>query len=171
MSSTPNPSDAGPATLDMPLTTVWSQVREVRAKLEELLAKRPSKLRAASVMAASELVENAIKYGASVPAAPHATVSLLADDAQVRIVVRNGVESEEDLEVLRAHVEKLAATTDRQALYLEVMQQSLLSEEGSRLGIYRIGCEGGFDLSFAYADQVVTMTATRELGEADRELE
>lgn len=152
------------ALLDMPLRTMWSEVQDVRDKVESLLADLPPEARDATVMTASELVENAIKYGEPVPAAPHATVSLDRDGDVVRVVVRNGAASEAAARELISHVERLSSATDRMALYVDRLRELMTSPGGgSRLGIYRIGCEGGFDLRADYTDRVVTVTATRRL--------
>lgn len=152
------------ALLDMPLRTMWSEVQDVRDKVEALLADLPAEAREATVMTASELVENAIKYGEPVPAAPHATVSLDRDGDLVRVVVRNGAASEAGARELLAHVARLAAAHDRMALYVDRLRELMTSPGGaSRLGIYRIGCEGGFDLAADFADRVVTVTATRRV--------
>jgi hypothetical protein len=152
------------ALLAMPLRTMWSEVQEVRERVETLLADLPTEVRAATVMTASELVENAIKYGESVPAAPHASVALDYDGQRVEVIVKNGVASPESVEALRAHVARLAAATDRTALYIQRLQELMMSGGGStQLGIYRIGCEGNFDVECEYANQVVTVRATRQV--------
>lgn len=149
--------------LTMPLRTVWSQVQEVRQLVDSLLSGLPADLRTATMMTASELVENAVKYGESVPGAPQATLALSHADDRIEIVVRNGVVDEASIAELDKHIARVAAASDRSALYVERLKELMLSPSGgtSRLGIYRIGCEGGFDLSCSYADSVVTVTATR----------
>jgi hypothetical protein len=152
------------ALLNMPLRTMWSEVQEVRERVQTLLAHLPEDVRAATVMTASELVENAIKYGESVPGAPEATVALNHDGEHIEIIVKNGVAAEETVRELRMHVDRLAGAPDRMALYIERLRQLMTGGgDGSKLGLYRIGCEGGFDLHCDYTDRVVTMTATRRV--------
>lgn len=148
--------------LDMPLRTVWSEVQAVRERVQALLGDASPELREATVMTASELVENAIKYGEPVPGAPHATVALDRDGGLVRVVVRNGVAAESTVSELAEHVRRLTAASDRTALYVDRLRELMLSGGGgSKLGLYRIGCEGGFDLACDFTDRVVTVTATR----------
>jgi hypothetical protein len=65
---------------------------------------------------------------------------------------------------LVSHIDRIRGASDRQALYVECLRQSMMSSDGrSRLGIYRIGCEGGFDLASSYEEQVLTITASREI--------
>lgn len=152
------------ALLALPLRTMWSEVQAVRDRIQVLLADLPEDVREAAVMTASELVENAIKYGESVPEAPSATVSLHHDAERIEIVVQNGVASEETVRELRTHIDRLATAPDRGALYVERLRELMTSTGGgTKLGLYRIGCEGLFDLRCDYRERVVTVSATRRL--------
>lgn len=153
------------ALLDLPLRTMWSEVQEVRDRIQVLLADVPEDVRDASVMTASELVENAIKYGESVPEAPSARVSLHHDADRIEIIVQNGVASEDTVRELRVHIDRLTSAPDRSALYVERLRELMTSTGGggTKLGLYRIGCEGLFDLRCDYHARVVTVIATRRL--------
>lgn len=141
---------------------VWQYVRDVRRGFGEALADQPAELRAAAVMVASELVENAIKYGESVPGAPSASIELFVSADQIRIEVTNGLRSAEVARELDAHLKRIAAATDRAALYVERLHELLDSPERSgKLGLHRIGLEAGFDLSCTYEEQKLTIVATR----------
>ena len=60
-------------------------------------------------------------------------------------------------------MQELAGAADKQALYLARLEELLANaEESGKLGIYRIGFEGGFDLQLDYTNHVVTVTATRK---------
>jgi hypothetical protein len=60
-------------------------------------------------------------------------------------------------------VQELRDTEDKQALYLARLEALLTQPDGDsgKLGIYRIGFEGGFDVQLDYANDVVSMVATR----------
>lgn len=149
-------------TLDMSLRTVWAQVAEVRERLETELATLPEEVRAATIMTASELVENALKYGEPVAGAPRASFAVALDHGLVELTVRSGARSAAAVAELEAMVAQLAAAPDRRELYLQALQRTMTSTDGrSGLGLYRIGFEGGFELECTYADEVVTMRATR----------
>ena len=150
--------------LDMPVRTVWSEVAAVRDRVQELLGDVPEAVRTAAVMTASELVENAVKYGESVPGAENASVVVEKDGEHLRIVVENGVAAAETVEDLMRHVERVTNAEDKTKLYVERLRELMTSGGGaSKLGIYRIACEGGFDLECTYAGQVVTVTASRRV--------
>jgi len=113
-------------------------------------------------MASSELVENAIKYGESVPGAKAAMFVLDATAESLSIRVINGSTNRQGVAELERRVRELRQTPDKEALYLARVGELLADEEeNGNLGIYRIGFEGGFELELDYTNQVVTVTATR----------
>jgi hypothetical protein len=151
------------AHLELTFQPMWPNVRLIRQQVGTALEASPPDLRSAAIMTASELVENAIKYGESVPAARTVTFSLEATSGEVRIRVANGSTNAHGVAELGRRVEEVRGAADKQALYLARLEQLLAeADESGKLGIYRIGFEGGFDLECDYSNEVVTMTATRK---------
>lgn len=142
----------------------WHHVRDARKIVQEALGAHDKELRDAAVMTMSELVENAMKHGESVPRMPGATFTLTVDEDALRIEVANGIGSDESLSRLKACILAIAAAPDKEALYLERLREILESpSDGGRLGLFRIAFEGGFDLTCTNEDQVVTVSARRAL--------
>ena len=151
------------ARLELKFQPMWPNVRKIRHEVGTALEACAPGLRSAAMMTASELVENAIKYGESVPAAETVTLSLDATPALLRIQVVNGSMNALGVAELKRRVQELSRAEDRQALYLSRLEELLAhAEESGKLGIYRIGFEGGFDLDCDYTNNVVTVTATRK---------
>jgi hypothetical protein len=151
------------AHLELTFQPMWPNVRLIRQQVGTALEAGPADLRSAAIMTASELVENAIKYGESVAGAQTVTFSLEATPGEVRIRVANGSTNAHGVAELGRRVEEVQGATDKQALYLARLEQLLAeADESGKLGIYRIGFEGGFDLACDYTNEVVTMTATRK---------
>jgi len=150
------------AHLELTFQPMWPNVRKIRQQVGTALEACRQELRSAAVMTASELVENAIKYGESLPAAPSVTFSLEATSGQIVIRVVNGSSNALGVAELGRRVQDLAGAPNKEALYLARLEELLAhSDESGKLGIYRIGFEGGFDLALDYTNAVVTMTATR----------
>jgi hypothetical protein len=65
---------------------------------------------------------------------------------------------------LRARIDEIARSADKEALYMQRVTQ-VLSRPGAsgNLGLYRIALEGGFALDCSYEDGIVTVSATREI--------
>ena len=150
------------AHLELTFEPMWPNVRKIRQQVGAALEACRQELRTAAMMTASELVENAIKYGENVTAAPTVTFSLEATSRQIVIRVINGSTNRAGVAELERRVKELATATNKQALYQARLEQLLAhADDSGKLGIYRIGFEGGFDLALDYQNDVVAMTATR----------
>ena len=152
------------AELKLTFSPVWLNVRRIRHEVGNLLESCSPDLRSSAMMTASELVENAIKYGEGVPASENVSFHLEASDEGIRIEVANGSTNKQGVCELERRIREITTVEDKQALYVARLSE-LLSHPGDsgKLGIYRIGFEGGFDLRVDYTDHVVTVTATRKL--------
>jgi len=150
------------AHLELTFQPMWPNVRKIRQEVGAALEAFSRELRSAAIMTASELVENAIKYGENVPAAPNVTFSLRIHAGQISIRVVNGSANAAGVGELARRVKELTSATNKQTLYMARLEQLLAhSDDSGKLGIYRIGFEGGFDLALDYSNDVVTVTATR----------
>ncbi|WP_437517888.1 hypothetical protein [Sorangium sp. So ce1099] len=150
--------------LSTSLSPLWSNLRATRASVREALAQYPSALVDAAAMTACELLENAIKYGEEVPRAPAILFTLSLTEDTISIVTINGCTAPESVERLFCRIQSLRDAPDLQALYVERLQELIgRPGEGANIGIYRIALEGGFALDATYADEVVTVTATRRI--------
>jgi hypothetical protein len=152
-----------PANLQLTFEPMWPNVREIRQQVGNALEDCPEQLRSAAIMTSSELVENAVKYGESVPAAKTVSFQLEATPEMLRIRVVNGSTNASGVAELQRRVQELGRAQDKQALYLARLEELLIqADESGKLGIYRIGFEGGFDLQLDYTNHVVSVTATRK---------
>jgi hypothetical protein len=113
-------------------------------------------------MVSSELVENAVKYGEEVRAAPSISLSLALTHEKLIITVRNGCDDPAGAKELERRIREISEAPDKSALYMARLEQLLADPlDSGRLGLYRIAFEGQFDLQFDYADKVVSIIATR----------
>ncbi len=154
------------ADLQLNVPNIWQHVREVRRQVASALQGLPAEVREAAEMTASELVENAIKYGDSVQDCPDVRLSLRISDEAITIEVANGVRSPELLGELLSRLEAISASQDREQLYLDRLQVLMSDPHASgKLGLYRIGFEGKFDLSheFESGREVLKVKATRRM--------
>jgi hypothetical protein len=150
------------AHLELTFQPMWPHVRQIRQQVAAALEPYGPELRSAAVMTASELVENAIKYGENVAAAPSVTFALEATGGRISIRVANGSTNGAGVAELARRVKDMAAAPNKQALYMARLEELLAhSDDSGKLGIYRIGFEGGFDLALDYSNDVVIVTATR----------
>ena len=153
--------------LSVSIEPIWGTIRQVRGKVGALLTEYPTELRSAAMMTASELLENAVKYGDGVPQAPQIVFTLGLSDGLIRLRTVNGSHDLQNVERLKSRLERLAASKDAAALYLDAIRAMLTpatQDTGDGLGLYRIVAEGGFAVSCRYVDRVVDVLATRRLG-------
>lgn len=149
-------------TVHISLPHTWDHIRQIRNRVGEALKDADPSLRSAVVMVTSELVENAVKYGENVRAAPQIDVALEMGPEAIVIHVRNGSTDERAVDTLKERVDEIMSAPDKSVLYLARLEELMADPtETGRLGLYRIAFEGEFDIAFSYGDQVVTMTATR----------
>ncbi len=155
-----------PCTYRQTIDPAWSVVEEIREEVAAIMEPSGEELSYASKMVASELVENAVKYGLIDPQTGKGiTFDLVAGEKDITIAVTNRPASEEHLANVRKHIEAIAEAGDAQQLYIQrlTMLMEHPADEGSQLGLYRIAYEGGFDLNYQLANDVLTIKARRDL--------
>ncbi len=151
-------------TLNVP--NLWQHVREVRRQVVDALQTLPADVRQAAEMTAAELVENAIKYGVSVPACPEVQLTVRISDETLTIEVANGLGASASMGEFLSRLDALCKSDDKERLYMERLQVLMTDPHASgKLGLYRIGFEGQFDLSheFDSDEEVLKVRATRRM--------
>ncbi len=143
------------------LNPVWDKVREIRNHVDNTLKDYPTDLREASVMTASELIENGIKHSASDRFGVH--FNLHVGDDKISISVENKVRSTEDLDVFISNVDEIKKSENPMDLYLERLME--LSDDPkkskTRLGLYRIAYEGEFNIDYKLDGDILTVIGSR----------
>ena len=152
-------------TISLSITPTWSILKEVQEKTEQFMKNKNTKSEYidATVMCASELVENAIKYGSSVSGQNLITFDLSTIDDKVFIKVSNGIKDEMDVRNVKEHIDNLKKTDDPGSLYTERLRELMDNPKpgASQLGLYRIAYEGEFTLDYKYQNGVLTVKAER----------
>lgn len=152
------------ALIETEIQPAWHLVRAIRQQVAEALSDYSPELRTAAMITASELVENAVKYGDGVIAAStiRFSISICGDEMCIRVI--NGSTNRAAVEGLLTRVDEIRGTPDKEALYLGRLQQLVACPgESGKLGLYRMAFEGQFELTGTYEDGVVTMTASRRM--------
>jgi hypothetical protein len=128
----------------------------------EALAGYDRALCSAAMMVTSELIENAVKYGEAVGAAPSISMSLSLSPDKLIISVRNGCTDVASVKALENRIREICEAPDKSTLYMARLEELLNNPcESGKLGLYRIAFEGEFDLHFDYTQKVVSIIATR----------
>jgi hypothetical protein len=148
--------------LSLSIPSVWSHMRTLRSGAAEVLADLDPDFRAATVMTACELAENAVKYGGEAPDAGGARLVIDVDERAVAIRVTSGISDSNALSELAICIQRITAAVDLESLYIQRLEE-LMEQPGqySRLGLIRVAFEGRFDLSLRIDGATVTVIATR----------
>ncbi|MCB1190675.1 MAG: hypothetical protein H7A23_23145 [Leptospiraceae bacterium] len=141
----------------------WSFVSAVRDKVKEELKEYDKEIVESGEIAASELIENAIKYGVSSEDAPVVEFKFKNENKKIEICVVNGIESIGSIHTLIAFMEKIKNVTNKQELYIERLREILEqpTHTRSQLGLYRILYETEFDLTYEVKGNKLTVWAIR----------
>jgi hypothetical protein len=146
------------------INPTWNVISEIRKKTADLLKDYDQSLLDATMMVASELMENAVKYGQAVPSESMIEFQLSVN-GRITIKVTNGLTSEKDLLTVKIHIDKIKTSGDPGLLYTERLKELLENpKQGiSQLGLYRIAYEGEFKLDYSYNDKLLTIIAQRDI--------
>jgi hypothetical protein len=146
---------------------LWNVVQEIRNEVRRKMENRGAELRDATQMVASELVENAVKYGLIFDYESDMGIEFLfeVNDREIMIEVTNSADSEYDLANVTRHIDAINKAKDPQQLYVQRLTELMDNpgQGGSQLGLYRIAYEGEFSLSYEVADKVITVKAYRKI--------
>ncbi len=147
------------------LTPLWDGIKQIRNKIGVLLDRYPDDVRDASKMTASELMENAVKYGTSIDQDTGISFELTATDRLVTITVTNRLLNTQDGEDAIQHIDIIKASENPETLYLQRLQVLMddMSLHKTQLGLYRIAYEGQFCLSYTCDHHLISITAVRPI--------
>lgn len=144
---------------------VWSVIGEVREKIQKGMEGYETKYIDSAVMTASELLENAIKYGVSNDQISNVSLNFEIDKNFVKISLKNGIGDNTKIENFIKTMSKIEKSENKKNLYLERLQEIMNdpSLEGSELGLFRIVSEGGFDVQYRIDDFSLEIMAKKKL--------
>lgn len=147
------------------ITPSWQFIEEIRQKIRKNLVSKFPDLVEAIIICSSELCENAIKYGVSVPKKEKINFNLMVKDDHILVEVSNGVTNAEDVTNVTQTVDLINSGKNPEDLYLsrlhELMENPKPGE--SKLGLYRIAFETGFQLSVRFKNEVLTLIAKMKI--------
>lgn len=150
--------------VELSIPVIWHYTNEVRQAVDQVMAACAEPLRQATKMVASELVENAIKYGRRTSEIEQIRFILSLSEQDVIIEVINGIDDQAALAILEERVAAIRGSENREELLLKRMQEIVdRPAQASQLGLYRIASEGGFHLDYSFNVSVLTVRATRKI--------
>ena len=148
--------------IPLPMSSQW--LERVRSTVSDALREQPRELRAAALLAASELAENVLKFGRPTPEAADGSVRVALVGDELRVISECGA-SPERFRSVEALIERITTCVDTELLYVERLNQLLRSPgaESIGLGLIRVAHEGAFALRCSYDEPKLTIVAVRKL--------
>jgi hypothetical protein len=149
------------ASFETDFPSVWHILQDIRAVVRERLADAAPEVRDATILVASELAENLLKYAAEGEVEPLLAVDVSLDFVVVR--TENDVEAVEHADEVLAIVERIEAHADPFHLYAEAIDARLGggAKGGTQQGFYRIAAVGEFRIAARKEGLRLFITAER----------
>jgi|JI9StandDraft_1071089.scaffolds.fasta_scaffold02798_3 hypothetical protein len=149
------------------ITPMWSAIADIKEKVKISMVGMPRGNIDFTVMVASELLENAIKYGIANNESSQVDFEFEIDHSKVSLNVRNGIAHGPNLDKFLLVMNKINASENKKNLYLERLQEIMddPTQLESCLGLYRIISEVEFDLNYRLNNNILEMIATKHFAE------
>jgi len=147
------------------INPLWESVKHVRDEVNAILHGKSEELIDACKMTASELIENAVKYGNPIEKNAGIQFELALHGSHVRILVSNKIRLMDDFNTFISIVHTIQDSENTKDLYINRLKTLMEDPKiiNSRLGLFRIAYEGGFNLDYTCEAQVLSVIATRKL--------
>lgn len=151
--------------LKLSVPCLWDLLGDIRLQVAAHLEAADPEAREAAVMAASELIENVIKYGRAATDAPPALLELECTDV-IRLSITSSIRSPQAAQEAIDRIEVIRRAPDRLALYETRMTELMalpFNGGSSHLGLLRVAGEGKFELEGRLVGEMLQIVATRRL--------
>jgi hypothetical protein len=144
---------------------VWGVISEIADQIATLMENEKPDLGDATRMVASELIENAVKFGTFTGKNNLIIFDLGIENDIITIKVVNKAEVKKNIENVRRIIGEINGPASPKELYTrrlrELMEKPKPGE--SMLGLYRIAYEGEYKLSHELSGDLLVVSAKRKL--------
>ncbi len=143
----------------------WDKLRNIRHEVKDFVDVVNNKdLSEAAMITASELCENAIKFGTNISNTENLRLSCEIEDNVIRIIVTCGIANDKNLDDLIRHINKINKE-DPSKLYTQRLMDSLNAKnpDGTKFGLYRIAYESQFKISYKITDNTLEINEERNI--------
>jgi hypothetical protein len=145
---------------------VWNTIAEVRRIVDALFIGHERNFIDAILITTTELLENAVRHGHETGLKGEGIkFEMDVDNERICLSTTNQIRTTNDYDNLKNHVDKLNSSSKAKELYVERLRclaQSATTEK-VQLGLFRIVYECEFNLDYQLENDVLTVTAKRQL--------
>ncbi len=155
--------------LEVKVDPIWKVIGDIKKKITESMQENGLKnsLVDFTNIVASELLENAIKYGIENKDLSKVGLEFELNERHIEIKVRNGISESEDLQEFIRIMKRIQSSENALQLYIARLKEIIENPntEKSQLGLYRIASESSFVLNYRIEDNTLEVIATRTFQE------
>ena len=143
----------------------WEKLTEIRAEVKNFVKNINKDLSDAAVITASELCENAIKFGTNISTSENMRLGCELENNILRIIVTCGVINEKNLNDLINHINKINTEENSLKLYVQQLMHfiKIKNSKETKLGLYRIAYESQFKISYDLMNNTLKIIAERRI--------
>lgn len=140
----------------------WTYIAAVRSFLQSFLAIALTDCKKADVisMAASELLENAVKYASE--EGTKVTVEHKPEENKLYLSVEN-FSNPSNCEVLRNEIERINSGDPEEVYLMKMAEAALRTDGGSQLGLARIRYESNAEIKFSSENNLLKVSVIFDL--------
>lgn len=146
----------------------WKEIKIIQKQIIHFLnsiLNNNEDLVEATEMSASELIENAIKYGNDKSSKKNINFNLSFEKDKIIINVKNDSNTTKNLNKIDLILFNIKNCDNSELLYISKLKEIFHHPDlyESQLGFYRIAYEGKFNLDYSFDNHILSITATRYL--------
>ncbi len=147
------------------IAPLWESIKIIEKKISNCFITKNSEIYDSTIMVATELLENAIKYSACSLKTNSINFNFIKKENSIIIALKNPVDKMKHIKIIDKNLKKIEKYDDPQKAYVKRLKELVKNKKKdvSRLGLFRIAYEGKFKLSYKYKKNILTMTAQRKL--------
>lgn len=151
--------------MNLTIRPTWDIVKEVHEKTLRVMEEQGAskEIRESTMMVATELIENSVKYGVSLPDGSNIGFNLEISGETILMSTKNGINEDIHAQMVLDHIDRINTSENPKELYTQRLMELLENPKPgvSQLGLYRIAYEGQFSLRYEYENQILTVKAEK----------
>lgn len=149
----------------MEIFPYWAVIFQIKKQISLNLKGYPKSFVDSAEITASELLENAIKYGGGPAADSKVGFEMEVSEFNAKIRVTNLIGSREHLQNFERIMNRIRSSENRKILYTQRLKEILENPHTSRceLGLYRLALDPRYELNYVLDNEKLMLIAEARL--------
>lgn len=149
----------------MEIYPFWAVIYQIKKQISLNLKGCQKSFIESAEITASELLENAIKYGGGMKSDSKVGFEMEVNEEKAKITVTNTVGSKDHIENFEKIMNRIRTTENRKSLYVQRLKEILENPHTSKceLGLYRLALDSRYELKYILNNEKLILIAEAEL--------